>query len=333
MTGVAAVSVPSPARSPWFPRSHPSLAHRRRDRLDRHSDDRQPRRRAIGRRAAVAATLIKILRSRFVVLVAIRFGSGHRSRASRQSPRHFRDSGGGSVMLFRDPLRSCGGHRQRNSRFGTDGALATLAGTGFTAVIYLLATVAALMLLPSALAAAAALRSRTRFTILGPRRDHRGADRSVSAFGTANALLLLAAEVGRRSPARAICRPCSAPPTRRRAGWLAAPRRRRAAVLVSPARRKTRGALCLHHPDLDGRRARLYLVCAAAALKLGVIRRWAVIAVIAIVYSLAMFVGAGLEATLWGFALALAGLPIRFISRWLNGSTPAAEASPAAPRE
>jgi len=31
-----------------------------------------------------------------------------------------------------------------------------------------------------------------------------------------------------------------------------------------------------------------------------------------------MFVGAGWEATLWGLGLALAGLPVRAISRWLN---------------
>jgi APA family basic amino acid/polyamine antiporter len=59
--------------------------------------------------------------------------------------------------------------------------------------------------------------------------------------------------------------------------------------------------------------------------------RWPIIAVIALLYSLAMFIGAGWEATLWGFGLALAGLPVRAISRWLNGSSPAAAASPAAP--
>ena len=75
----------------------------------------------------------------------------------------------------------------------------------------------------------------------------------------------------------------------------------------------------------------LYAVCAAAALKLRVTGKWSVIAVIALLYSIAMFVGAGLEATLWGFGLALAGLPVRAISRRLNGSSRAAEASPAAP--
>jgi APA family basic amino acid/polyamine antiporter len=61
--------------------------------------------------------------------------------------------------------------------------------------------------------------------------------------------------------------------------------------------------------------------------------RWSIIAVIALLYSLAMFVGAGLEATLWGLGLALAGLPVRAISRWLNGSSRAAVPQPVAPRE
>jgi hypothetical protein len=77
----------------------------------------------------------------------------------------------------------------------------------------------------------------------------------------------------------------------------------------------------------------LYAVCAAAALKLGVAGAWAAVAVLAIVYAFAMFIGAGLEPTLWGFALAAAGLPVRFISRRLNRSTRVPEPAPAAPRE
>jgi APA family basic amino acid/polyamine antiporter len=77
----------------------------------------------------------------------------------------------------------------------------------------------------------------------------------------------------------------------------------------------------------------LYAVCAAAALKLRVSGRWPIVAVIALLYSLAMFIGAGWEATLWGFALALAGLPVRAISRWLNGSSRVAAGNPAAPLE
>ena len=77
----------------------------------------------------------------------------------------------------------------------------------------------------------------------------------------------------------------------------------------------------------------LYVVCAAAALKLKVIGKWAIIGVIGVIYSIAMFIGAGWEATLWGFGLAIAGLPVRAISRWLNGSSRRAATSPAAPPE
>jgi APA family basic amino acid/polyamine antiporter len=75
----------------------------------------------------------------------------------------------------------------------------------------------------------------------------------------------------------------------------------------------------------------LYIVCAAAAVKLRVGGRWTVILAIGVIYSMAMFVGAGLEVLLWGGAIALAGLPVRAISRWRNGTSRAAEASLAAP--
>jgi APA family basic amino acid/polyamine antiporter len=77
----------------------------------------------------------------------------------------------------------------------------------------------------------------------------------------------------------------------------------------------------------------LYVVCAAAALKLRVAGRAAIIVVIGMIYSLAMFYGAGREAMLWSVGLAALGLPVRAISRSLSGSSRAAAASPAAPRE
>ena len=79
----------------------------------------------------------------------------------------------------------------------------------------------------------------------------------------------------------------------------------------------------------------LYAVCAAAAIKLKAMGGLAAVAVLALVYALAMFVGAGLEATLWGLGLAIAGLPIRYFSRRFNSgaATPAPAPDPAAPRE
>jgi APA family basic amino acid/polyamine antiporter len=77
----------------------------------------------------------------------------------------------------------------------------------------------------------------------------------------------------------------------------------------------------------------LYVVCAAAALKLRVAGKATIIVLVGMIYSLAMFYGAGREALLWSIGLALAGLPVRLISRRLNRSSPPPEASPAALRE
>ena len=79
----------------------------------------------------------------------------------------------------------------------------------------------------------------------------------------------------------------------------------------------------------------LYVVCAAAALKLRVGGKWVPIIVVGLVYGVAMFAGAGLKPTLSGFGLAAAGLPIRALSRRFNSraTTPEAAPAPAAPRE
>ncbi|MES2135903.1 MAG: amino acid permease [Pseudomonadota bacterium] len=64
----------------------------------------------------------------------------------------------------------------------------------------------------------------------------------------------------------------------------------------------------------------LYAMCSAAVLKLrltgGLLGT--IIAVIAALYSLAMFFGAGWEATKWGLLFALSGIPIRWLSRRYN---------------
>ena len=77
----------------------------------------------------------------------------------------------------------------------------------------------------------------------------------------------------------------------------------------------------------------LYIVCAAAALKLKAEKP--LLAGIAIIYAIAMFVGAGLEATLWGAALAAAGLPIRWLSRRFSApaTIPVVAPVPAVPGE
>ena len=54
-------------------------------------------------------------------------------------------------------------------------------------------------------------------------------------------------------------------------------------------------------------------------------------ALIGATYALWTFYGAGAEATGWGAVLLATGIPVYFFMRWRAGSSPAAEASPAAP--
>jgi basic amino acid/polyamine antiporter, APA family len=78
----------------------------------------------------------------------------------------------------------------------------------------------------------------------------------------------------------------------------------------------------------------LYAMCAAASLKLKAMGGWTIVALLALIYAIAMFFGAGLEATLWGLGLALVGLPIRWLSRRFGPPpSPWAAHGPAAPRE
>jgi len=156
---------------------------------------------------------------------------------------------------------------------------------------------------------------------------------AISAFGTGNSLLLFSAEISRTlSQARdlpAIFRKTNAIGAPVGALWISAGI---AGLLVLASSSKNFVTLYVFITLVSTVAALvLYGMCAAAALKLKVAGKWVAIALIAILYSFAMFVGAGLEATLWGLGLALVGLPVRFISRWLNGSSRQAAVSPAAP--
>ena len=160
---------------------------------------------------------------------------------------------------------------------------------------------------------------------------------AISAFGTCNALLLLSAEVG-----RSIAGANDLPPMFRRtnaAGVTVGSLLVGAAVASILVLASTSDSFVEVYVFIalvsTVASLVLYAVCSAAALKLGATGRWAAITAVAFIYSLAMFVGAGLEATLWGLALAIAGLPIRWISRRLSSraTTPEAAAAPAAPRE
>jgi APA family basic amino acid/polyamine antiporter len=216
---------------------------------------------------------------------------------------------------------------------------ATIIGTGFTGLIYLTATVATLLLLSSSLAAdSSAPFADAIAPILGG-----GAGTlvaiiaAISAFGTCNALLLLSAEVG-----KSIAGANDLPPLFRRTNSAGVPV---GSLLVGAAV----ASLLVLASTSDSfvtvyvfialvstvASLVLYAVCAAAALKLKAMGGWTIVAALALVYSLAMFFGAGWEATIWGLALALAGLPIRWLSRRISSraSTPVPADVRDAPRE
>jgi len=81
----------------------------------------------------------------------------------------------------------------------------------------------------------------------------------------------------------------------------------------------------------------LYLVCAAAALRLtqlGTIPRGVMtgVTILGLIYGCWTLYGSGFEATAWGAVLLATGIPVYLLMRWKGGSSRQAEASPAAPR-
>jgi APA family basic amino acid/polyamine antiporter len=213
---------------------------------------------------------------------------------------------------------------------------ATILGTGFTAVIYLLATVATLLLLPSAIAAKSGAPFADAIApLLGSVAGIVVAFiAAVSAFGTANSLLLMAAETG-----RTMGEAGDLPSLFARANKAGAPAgalvicSALAALLVLSSSSKNFVSVYVFITLVSTVLALvLYIVCAAAAVRLRVGGRWTAILIVGVIYSIAMFVGAGFDVLLWSAAIAIAGLPIRFISRLLNGTSRVAEAKPGAPR-
>lgn len=287
------------------------------------------------------ATLIKIIPLfAVVILVAVRFGAGQPVEPLAAMPIGLAGiAAAAALMLF-----SLTGFESATVVANvTDNATATvpratILGTGFTGLIYLTATVATLMLLPSAIASGSSAPFADAIApILG---NGAGAMvaviAAISAFGTCNALLLLSAEVG-----RSIARANDLPPLFRRSNAAGAPVGSLVAaasvaallVLASSTEQFVQVYVFIALVSTVASLV-LYAVCAASALKLRVMGGAAVVAVLALVYALAMFVGAGLEATLWGLGLAVAGLPIRYVSRRLSSaSTSPAATAPVAPRE
>lgn len=214
---------------------------------------------------------------------------------------------------------------------------ATIIGTGFTATIYLLATVATLLLLPSVIAAksGAPFADAIAPTLGSVAGILVAAVAAISAFGTGNALLLIAAE-----SARTMGQARDLPVVFTRSNRAGAPMGSllicgsAAALLVLASSSKNFVSVYVLITLVSTLLSLvLYVVCAAAALKLRVAGKAAIVVVIGMTYSLAMFYGAGREAMLWSVGLAALGLPVRAISRSLGGSSRAPAASPAAPQE
>ncbi len=290
----------------------------------------------------LVATLIKIIPLfAVVILVAVRFGGGEPVEPLATMPIGLAGiAAAAALMLFSLTGFESATVVANVTENSTDTVpRATILGTGFTGLIYLTATVATLLLLPSALAAKSGAPFADAIApILG---NGAGAlvavIAAISAFGTCNALLLLSAEVG-----RSISGANDLPPLFRRTNSAGAPT---GSLLVAA----TVASLLVLASSTEGfvqvyvfialvstvASLVLYAVCAAAALKLKAMGGATIIAVLAFIYAIAMFVGAGWEATKWGLALAIAGLPIRYLSRRFSSAatSPAAADDRAAPRE
>ncbi len=276
----------------------------------------------------LGATLIKIVPLiAVVILVAIRFGTGQPVEQLAPVPITLAGiTAAAALMLFSLTGFEAAAVAANVTEDSTSTVpRATIYGTGLTGLIYLTATVAALLLLPSAMAAhSSAPFADAIAPILG---NGAGAlvavIAAISAFGTCNALLLLSAEVG-----RSLASAGDLPPLFRRTNAAGVPTGSLlvgagVAVLLVLASSSESFVEVYKFIALVSTVASLvmYAMCAAAALRLKAMGPWIIIAIVALIYSLAMFVGAGKEATLWGIGLALVGLPVRYLSRRL-GSGP-----------
>ncbi len=279
-----------------------------------------------GARAAgwvqVAATLIKVLPLlAVVILLAVRFGGTGQVEPLAAMPVGLAGiAGAAALMLFSlTGFEAATVTANLTDDAQTSVPRATILGTGLTGLIYFGATLAALLLLPSAIAASSGAPFASAIApILG---NGAGAIvaviAAISAFGTCNALLLLAAGVG-----QSLSLPGDLPAWFGRTNAAGAPVGSLltgagvAALLVLASRSENFVEVYAFIALVSTVAALvLYAVCAAAALKLRTAPRWWWVPALALVYALAMFVGAGVEATAWGLALALAGLPLRWLSR------------------
>lgn len=216
--------------------------------------------------------------------------------------------------------------------------LATMAGTAITGLVYVLACTSVVMLVPldrltastqpfaDAIAVSFGANAGTVIALFV----------AVSALGALNAMVLISGEIGYdmgrdRSVPAAMGR-------NNRAGMpvvaLIASAIATSLLILMNSSRALADLFTFMVLLTTVSSLFLYVVVAVAALKQPVRPAAKAIVVVALLFSLWTFYGAGLEAFLWGLGLIAIGWPIRWLSRRFNSSvatTPAAEASPSGP--
>jgi APA family basic amino acid/polyamine antiporter len=214
--------------------------------------------------------------------------------------------------------------------------LATMAGTVLTGLIYVLACTAVVMLVP--LDKLTVSSQPFSDAIAGSLGEGIGriiaAFVAISALGALNAMLMISGEIGYDMGCDR-----SAPAAMGRNNRFGMP----AVALIVSAAAAILLILINSSRSLSGlftfmvllttvSSLFLYAVVALAALKQPLHGAARLVVVIAFVFALWTFYGAGAEAFLWGLALLIVGWPVRWLSRRFNSSaaTPAA-AAPAAP--
>lgn len=286
----------------------------------------------------VVTTLIKLLPLLAVMLVlAFRVGSGRPTEALSPMPIGPSAIASASALILfslvgfeaatvaarktRDPERIV--------------PLATLAGTGATGLLYFFSCTAAMLLLPYASAAA----STSPFADAISPTVGVGVGRiaaaltAVSAIGALNASVLIQGEIGQQ-----LAQAGDLPRIMARGNSRLAPTVSLvvtciiSALFVSFNASRSFVGLYVFITLISTVASLVFYACgAAAALKLKLNPISQVLIVIGLLYAMWTFYGAGLEATAWALTLLAAGLPVLVISRWLNGSSLAAEANPAVP--
>lgn len=268
----------------------------------------------------IIATLIKILPLIAVMLLVVTYVvTGTSLQPLASTPISFGSIvGAGALMLF----AFTGFEGAAVNANVTDNAQeavprATFLGTIFVSVVYVLATISVLLLLPSATAAqSGAPFSDAIAPILGTAAGVLVAIvAAISAFGTGNATVLGAIETLRATANAGDLPPAFARTNKNgvATGALGATTVV-SGLLIFTALADSFIEVFTFVALISAVAALvLYLVCSAAALKM----RMAPIpvAILAILYAFGMLVGAGLEAVAWGGALMIAGLPIRWLSR------------------